>query len=219
MSSITIIRGRPTFISKKALNDAAALLTASGLVQSHSALSRLSRAFLVLVGYNNKRSVATLSVKQPTRDYVTRLFERAGVVPNGEALEFGYLYAPPGSGAMFNGPRLYREAMEVVQRQGTPFYAVTRADNNTMTRYLSRKLGWFGSLPFKSEVGSHNLILWTATPQRSVVPPRSPIAAKGRRFTNQRVDADGYVRGKIYVGVEHSGKHVNASVAITDTGR
>lgn len=212
-NKITIVRGRPSFLTAQAREDAANLLTQSGLIREHTAMSRINRAFLVLIGYNNGRPVATLSVKKPDREYVTNLFQRAGVVHNGESLEFGYLYAPPGSGTMFNGPRLYRNALEVVRRQGTPFYAVTRADNNTMIRYLSRKLGWFGSLPFKSDIGSHKLILWTATPQSRIV---TPVPRTRATVVNKMVDTAGYVSGRVYIGTQHAGKRVKADVVVTD---
>lgn len=167
---IQITRGRPAFLTDTQRNDAAALLTRSGLVSDHSAISRINRAFLVLIGYLDSRPVATLSVKLPDREYVDALFERAGVKHNGESLEFGSLYAAPGSGAAFNGPKLYRAALEVVAKQGTPFYAVTRADNATMRRYLAAKLGLFSSQPFPSTRGDYSLLLWTSAPQEPITP-------------------------------------------------
>src|SRR5688572_24018784 len=112
--SIQIIRGRPSFLTAAQKNDAATLIARSGLLNSRSALSRINRAFLVLIGYKNGTPTATLTVKTPEPEYVANVFRRAQVKQNGESLELGYLYAEPGSGAVFNGPKLYRNAMEVV---------------------------------------------------------------------------------------------------------
>lgn len=186
-----IVRNRFDMLSAEQQNDAVHLLERSGLT-TRSATSRLKRAFLVLVGYKDNRPTATLTVKTPDASYVRDMFARAQVKHNGHGLELGYLYAEPGSGTVYNGPRLYREAMEVVRRTGTSFYAVTRADNATMTKYLSRKLGWYGSLPFASTKGRYDLILWTAEPQVSTRPVAvpTPIVATTRavgRLTSQQI--------------------------------
>lgn len=201
-NNVRVKRARPEFLDASTKADAIRLVTDSGLLHRRDAESRINRAFLVMVGYKNNRATATLTVKQPDAAYVTKLFRRANVIHTGESLEFGYLYAPAGSGTLFNGPRLYREAIEVIRRTNTKFYAVTRADNETMTKYLSRKLGWHQSAPFASERGNYKLILWTGEPQRMIVQPRNVEVSRPVTTPNANVSLVGTVRPNV-VGAGH----------------
>ena len=206
---LEIIRNRPEFLTANDRADVTSLLAQSGLIQTHSIASRIKRAFLVLLAKRDGEPMATLSVKKPDRAYIADVFDRANVKLGNQSVELGYLYAKPGAAGLWSGPKLGAIALETCRTLGVSMFAVTRADNAVMTRYLDR-LGAFRSEPFASTRGSYKLLLWTTCKQQAarVAPVVVPVAP----YTGKVEAMSPTSRQWVYVPREFRGKVVIVTV-------
>ncbi|HDH7822402.1 TPA: GNAT family N-acetyltransferase [Raoultella planticola] len=137
-----------------------ALVNEGGEVELAGLQERILRAELLIFIYDNDdQIVAVGAIKNPSKAYKSKTFERSGVSgQDNYDFELGWLYVAEIARNKGYGHIL----MELICKQLTDksCFATTR-ENNTAMQYLFNKFGFSKvGKPYKSKRGNHSLILY-----------------------------------------------------------
>jgi GNAT superfamily N-acetyltransferase len=122
---------------------------------------RIARSKVLVIIYDPfDKMIAIGAAKKPQSSYARKVFTKAGVLGwSNYEYEVGYIYVlPEYRGHLFS--RLLMEAL-IDACGDVSIFATTKADNERMIR-TNRRLNFIqAGVPFQSERGPYNILLWT----------------------------------------------------------